>query len=110
MTLDINELERLLAVATDTDVHARDLARHRILGHLPAILSRLKAVEEMREAIRAVESGGIPSSHGPNVRLMELPPLARLLSSAGAYDAASRPISATSGVDAKDSAVDGASS
>lgn len=106
MSLDVGELERLWAAADPTiqkyNGPMREGAEERrdayLAYHATEIVRRLKAAEEMRSAIRDVESAGIPSRHGPNVRLMELPPLIRLLSSAGAYDAASRPVSATSGV------------
>jgi len=53
MTLDINELERLLATLQSSSWNIADGAQliMTLRNHLPEIVVRLKAAEEMREAL-----------------------------------------------------------
>lgn len=121
MTLDINELERLHAEAKRPDGAKHGLNPDRVKAlrsfvHRNAfeIAGLLKAAEEMREAAVVARGdleriGNAFEAMGYTSNALEVA-RGNLGTALAAYDAASRPISATSGVVTTDSAVDGASS
>lgn len=120
MTVDVGELERLIGACdkpggSQTEAEAWLRLGAYLRAHAPAMAARLKAAEEMREALKLYASPY--GQKGDDGWLVNVPDFYdeldfgdRAQRALAAYDAASRPISATGEVVNTGSMPDGATS